>query len=613
MAASFWIKSITFTGKKVEDSTITFKPGFNIIHGASDTGKTYLAKSIQYMLAGKTRPFSEDTGYEEIHMRLQAGEYELQLHRKIGQSKMTVTGGYELGIVSGEYDVVNTESNPDGYTISDVLLRLIGIREAGDIITNQYGGRKKMSWRSFAKTLYRGEQQITSEDSIFDGAKFETLSALSRLLFDSDLTLVKQTTDPAAQKREKEVLGPYLSTQLDEMDVRRGEIQDELKELGAYDSLEHQKRLQEVLANLVVKQDVVRRELSDLAGQATKIRQEIQQHLLMKQKYEELQTIYVGNLNRLGLVTSAEEALGGLEVPTHCPFCDNELSERKQEQYAAPARAETASTIGNIQSLREVQASNEKKLGLLDAALETVEIKQRELEDHLANAVLPKIQILESDIAHIKRYESLKAQEEQLEERYGQFRDRLTKLLNPDEVKASFDPLEQFQTDFFEKMTSNIRLILEQTRFVNPGQVRFDRESFDIVIGGKHKRSHGKGYRAFYNTIVFLALRRYFAEYAVYKPGVFVIDTPTLGLEHQKTEGGLVTTREPETGRPVTGLLRELFDAMADSGQEGQLIILNNTDVTPTSDFSGEDMMELRFGSEDEGAHQKGLLKTTPQ
>ena len=92
-----------------------------------------------------------------------------------------------------------------------------------------------------------------------------------------------------------------------------------------------------------------------------------------------------------------------------------------------------------------------------------------------------------------------------------------------------------------------------------------------------------------------------------------MIDTPTLGLEHQKTEGGLVTAQEPETGKPETGLLRELFDAMADSGREGQLIILNNTDVTPTSDFSGEDMMELRFGSEDEGAHQKGLLKTTPQ
>lgn len=239
------------------------------------------------------------------------------------------------------------------------------------------------------------------------------------------------------------------------------------------------------------------------------IQQEIQQHLLMKQKYEELQTIYVGNLNRLGLVTTAEEALEGLEVPTHCPFCDNELSEEKQEQYAKPARAETASTIGNIQTLREVQASNEKKIGLLNAALEMVEIQQRELEEHLANAVLPKIAILESDIANIKRYENLKAQEDQLEERYEQFRDRLTKILNPDEVKASFDPLEQFEKDFFKQMTANIQDILDQTRFVNPKQARFDRESFDIVIGGKHKRSHGKGYRAFYNTIVFLALRRY--------------------------------------------------------------------------------------------------------
>lgn len=134
-----------------------------------------------------------------------------------------------------------------------------------------------------------------------------------------------------------------------------------------------------------------------------------------------------------------------------------------------------------------------------------------------------------------------------------------------------------------------------------------------IIIDDKHKRSHGKGYRAFYNTIVSLALRRYFADHAVYQPRVFVIHTPTLGLEHQKTEGGLVTTREPETGRPVTRLLRELFVAMADSEQEGQLIILNNTDGTPNDDFSGEDMMELRFGSEDEGAHQKGLLKVTPQ
>lgn len=83
-------------------------------------------------------------------------------------------------------------------------------------------------------------------------------------------------------------------------------------------------------------------------------------------------------------------------------------------------------------------------------------------------------------------------------------------------------------------------------------------------------------------------------------------DSPTLGLEHQKSGDGLVTSRD-ETGRPKTGLLRNLFDYMADTGEHGQLIILNNTDVTPTTRFDREDATELVFGT-NENADRPGLL-----
>lgn len=46
---------------------------------------------------------------------------------------------------------------------------------------------------------------------------------------------------------------------------------------------------------------------------------------------------------------------------------------------------------------------------------------------------------------------------------------------------------------------------------------------------------------------------------------------------------------------------------MVDTGQYEQLIILNNTDATPTTHFDGENTTELVFG-EHEAADRPGLL-----
>ncbi|WP_341740431.1 hypothetical protein [Trueperella pyogenes] len=156
-------------------------------------------------------------------------------------------------------------------------------------------------------------------------------------------------------------------------------------------------------------------------------------------------------------------------------------------------------------------------------------------------------------------------------------------------------------------MTRYLREILTETQFAEAEKAIFDANDFDIKIGYKTKRSHGKGYRAFFNTIMVLALRRYIHEHAIHKPSIVVLDTPTLGLEHQKTGNKLVSSRDEETGRPKTGLLRNLFDYMVDTGKHGQLIILNNTDVTPTTHFDGENTTELIFGEHEE-ASRAGLL-----
>lgn len=87
---------------------------------------------------------------------------------------------------------------------------------------------------------------------------------------------------------------------------------------------------------------------------------------------------------------------------------------------------------------------------------------------------------------------------------------------------------------------------------------------------------------------------------------IVVIDMPTLGLENQKSGPNLVTNRDGK-GRPVTGLPRNLFDYVINAGGHGQLIILNNTDATPTSAFATANTVELIFGAE-EDADRSGFL-----
>ena len=73
----FYIKEIRASGKGIEDSWVEFKPGVNIIHGASNTGKTYVIMCIDYMLGADTPPLDvKTTGVDTISMTLENAEGE---------------------------------------------------------------------------------------------------------------------------------------------------------------------------------------------------------------------------------------------------------------------------------------------------------------------------------------------------------------------------------------------------------------------------------------------------------------------------------------------------------------------------------------------------------
>ncbi|WP_334473208.1 AAA family ATPase [Arsenophonus sp. PmNCSU2021_1] len=78
------LRKILFRGTGKE-TTLSFRSGINVICGASDTGKSFLAESINFMLGGsKIRNITELKEYGEIELDLvSSNEKNWRLHPSI--------------------------------------------------------------------------------------------------------------------------------------------------------------------------------------------------------------------------------------------------------------------------------------------------------------------------------------------------------------------------------------------------------------------------------------------------------------------------------------------------------------------------------------------------
>ena len=83
----FYVSKLQYSGSAVESSSIEFLPGLNVVYGASNTGKSFLVETIDYMLGGKgpLTDIPETTNLDTIDMVLTAFDqsYEIHLRRSM--------------------------------------------------------------------------------------------------------------------------------------------------------------------------------------------------------------------------------------------------------------------------------------------------------------------------------------------------------------------------------------------------------------------------------------------------------------------------------------------------------------------------------------------------
>lgn len=144
--------------------------------------------------------------------------------------------------------------------------------------------------------------------------------------------------------------------------------------------------------------------------------------------------------------------------------------------------------------------------------------------------------------------------------------------------------INEMRSEWLVRIDKLLKDALTECSFPNLTTARLNLSSFDVEINGRKKQSfNGQGYTSFLNSIIAMSFRQYLSEYAVYDPGLLVIDTPLLGLDQG------VSDVSPESMRA------SLYTYFTNHQDCGQVILLDNMKDVPAIDFESTGTNVITF------------------
>lgn len=129
--------------------------------------------------------------------------------------------------------------------------------------------------------------------------------------------------------------------------------------------------------------------------------------------------------------------------------------------------------------------------------------------------------------------------------------------------------------------------ILREVKYEDISSASFDIEKCDVKVNGTAKSTQGKGFRAFLNTVVAVAVQEFLNENAVHKVGMLAIDSPILSL---------VEKQDPDDKQASDVMRRGLFEYLVKHTTGGQMIVVENN--IPSIDYGSTNVIEFTRTSE---------------
>lgn len=586
------LSDVIFLGPDIEDASIEFRPGVNVLCGASETGKSFLVESLDFLLgAGKPlRDIPERVGYDRVRLELTSadgGKHTLERSAEGGGFLLFddhVGGSAPKG--SEPLTLKPKHKENDLENISGWLLSLLDL-QGKRLRKNQKGQTVSLSFRNIAHLVLIDESSITRQISPFLSgqytAKTQEVAALKLLLTGvDDSSLVNSVSSDRNELKHTvkvEVLDEAifeLKNELAELDVDEGELRDQLVKIEtALSEAEGQlSALQEDLDGLLNERQSVVETRMKSKGRLREIDE-------LVARFELLRSHYHIDLERLAAVQESGVMLA--HQPTeNCPLCGTPADQQHQDSdcdgnipaVVAAAAAEIRKvqrllteleqTVSDIEDERESLAASieefdtqfigvDKRIRLVSAptvgeqrvAFSALVQKREEIQDSLK---------LFDRMKHLEELKSMPADESR----------------EPDEEAGADKTSTTLPKSTLRDFSKRVSKLLDAWNFPSETDVYFDEAAVDFVIGGKLRTSEGKGLRAITHAAASIALLEHCRERNLPHPGFVVLDSPLLAYWGPEGEADSLQG---------TDLKERFYEYLVEHHQTDQIIIIENEHI----------------------------------
>ena len=560
---SFYIEKIIVTGSGKTDSIIELSNGVNIIYGPSNTGKTYIVKCIDYMFGSEREPIDISTGYQyiKIIVRTQCGT--ITMSRKIGENKIEVSSN-DNNVPSGKYATKASRTNYDK-TINSVWLSLIGINDLHLVISNENYKKQILSWRTFSHMFMLTETKIISEYSAIlsgrDTSNTAVIASLIFLLSGQDFAETKDTKE--IKEAKKNAVKAYINKELFRLSERNQELLAQLKENPNIDiAVEIEKIMAEISTNEKRINSSIE-ENQKILAQLYEKNENLSECNVLLNRYDELTTQYDADLKRLNFIVDGEANLN-TSFSTHCPFCDGEVVVKKNQNYIDAAKSDYKKIKLQAKDLESASKELRSEKLSLEQEIGTLMAKKKSIEELIEKELKPQVFNLKEKLSTYKDAIECQKEIDILKKLSEQKTADMIENDTDEESELKFKVKEHLDYSFINELSNGIKSFLENCNYDNLLSVIFDKADMDIVINGKKKSSNGKGYNAYFNSVVAIVLSRYMESKAKYSPDFLVLDSPILSL------------KEKETKKPSETMRNTLFENIVDNQKGIQTIVIEN-------------------------------------
>ena len=544
-----------------------------------------------------THRFDVNLKVEKIQIGIDVNGEGLSISRDVNTQSFEVISHVD-GIETSTYKLKGGKKNPP---INDVWMKLFDIPLDTKILKTQEGKPQALTVRTFYHTFIIDEDRIHDKASVLKGKHglggkvgTPTLTALLYLGTGNNYLPNLAFIDPKIKKAKDEGVLKIVNRGMGFLERQKSSFDDALPLLQP---VELQNKINQTIDEIGAAKGILKEALNlcrEIGEEINKVMRQISEDEVLMNRNQLLLSQYKADIKRLTFIAEGNMVSQKIKTIERCPFCNGELPHEHEEDCIGSAIAEEQKIEMQVRDLQSVQESIQEEYAALSKKRDMLINQRNEQEEKIRGELEPKIQQLKKQLDDFKislRFAEMNTMIDQFSTFLKQERDAIE---NEETADIHLNVKEKFKEVFKELLDTEVDELLKYCNYQNYLDSYFDIDSYDIVVNGHEKKSQGKGFRAFLNTILAVAMENCLEKMGHYHPTLFVIDSPILSLKEKDSK------RDSYVTEPMKEHLFRYFLTRADSPQT---IVIENE--IPSIDYEGANLIHF---TKNKGIGRYGLI-----